>query len=479
MTQPNLLIIHTDQQSAWTLSCYGGDGTRVETPHLDRLAKEGARFSNFFTNSAVCTPSRGCLLTGRYPHCHGAYRNNLPLSPDEVTIAHCLERAGYDTGYIGKWHLDGETQRPGWVPPERGFGFRDNRLMFNCSHPKSVIDGDGEKPGFSQAVNDGRYMTDWLADKAIEFMGRERTEPFFLMLSIPDPHTPYTVCEPYASMFGPEHVTVPESFADESVPAWVARTRERYAYAFGNSMSDPQREQNLRKHKAAYCGAVKCIDDNVGRMAAFLSEREILDDTVIVFTSDHGDYMGEHGLFGKGGPYETAFRIPMIARWPAGVSAGLVIGDMISTVDFQQTMLSLLGVEPSGREQGRDASGLLRGERLPGFNEIQGHHQTFAHASLFTQQYNLGLAPQGECLLFDRQDDPKEQRNLYGRPDYNDVVIELTGRVVRHHEAIRSPSWSWLATLHGTQQDLVRQGKRLDTGQTPHDLPPRGSEKTL
>ena len=179
------------------------------------------------------------------------------------------------------------------------------------------------------------------------------------------------------------------------------------------------------------------------------------------FTSDHGDYMGEHGLFGKGGPYETAFRVPMIARCPAVVSAGLVIDDMASTVDFQQTMLSLLGVEPSGREQGRDAPGLLAGKRLPGFSEAQCHHQTFARASLFNQHYNLGLTPQGDCLLFDRQNDPQEQRNLCGRPDYNDLVIELTGRVVTHHEAVRSPAWSWLATLHGAQQDLVRQGKLI------------------
>ena len=139
MGNPNVLIIHTDQQSWWTLGCYGS--TVISTPNIDRLASEGAKLTGFFVNSAVCTPSRGTFLTGRYPHAHGAFRNNLPLNRDEVTFAEIFRRNGYETGYAGKWHLDG-TARPGWVHAERSMGFEDANFMFNRGHWKKIADTD-------------------------------------------------------------------------------------------------------------------------------------------------------------------------------------------------------------------------------------------------------------------------------------------------------------------------------------------------
>ena len=129
--KPNLLVILTDQQSAWTLGAYGGDA--VGTPRIDAVGEEGARFENFFTNSAVCSPSRGCLFTGLYPHVHGTYHNDIELNRDAVTFAQVLRDNGYETGYAGKWHLDGHKRRPGWMTPERSMGFTDCRWMFECS----------------------------------------------------------------------------------------------------------------------------------------------------------------------------------------------------------------------------------------------------------------------------------------------------------------------------------------------------------
>ena len=464
MSRPNLLIIHTDQQSAWTLSCYGGDSTRVDTPNIDRLAVEGALFSEFFTNSAVCTPSRGCFLTGRYPHCHGAYANNIPLHEDEITLAHCLARSGWDTGYVGKWHLDGDSRNtpPGWILPEHAFGFQDHRWMFNDFHPKSILEDRSEKPRMTHAIGEGPYGTDWLTDKAIEFLGRDRSAPFLLMLSLPDPHTPYSVREPYASMFNPEDVTVPETFWDEQVPDWVMQGRERYAYAFHNSISDPNREQNLRRQKAAYCGAVKCIDYNVGRILSFLADRDMLDDTIVVFTTDHGDYMGEHGLYGKGTIYEASYHIPLVIRWPAVIPGGLVIDNMVSTVDFQQTILGLMGLPPSGREQGWDASSVLRGQHVEGPTDVFAHNQCFIRASVFTPHWNFGIVPQAQCMLFDRRNDPLEQHNLYGDPAYNEIVVELARRVMEHHQAVDSPCAMWTKLFYDAQRDLIRHGQSLN-----------------
>ena len=218
MNRPNLLVIHTDQQSSWTLSCY--DDSLVSTPHADRLAAEGARFTQFFTNSAVCTPSRGCFVTGRYPHCHGAYRNNIPLGRDQTTFAHVLQQTGYDTGYAGKWHLDG-TPRPGWTHPERSMGFADARYMFNRGHWKRI--DDPPMPQMEPVVHHYReigdehsFTTDWLAQKTIDFIQQPRDNPFCYMVSIPDPHTPFTVRPPYDSMYDPQQMPIPDSYSGSS-----------------------------------------------------------------------------------------------------------------------------------------------------------------------------------------------------------------------------------------------------------------------
>lgn len=178
-SQPNLLVIHTDQQSWWTLGVYGG--SLIKTPNIDRIGREGAILKNFFTNSAVCTPSRGCFLTGRYPHAHGAYTNNLSLNPDEITFAQVLQENGYDTGYSGKWHLDGK-RRPGWVHEDRGMGFADNYYMFNRGHWKKIEDssmGDAQPAVYNYKVigDEKTYTTDWLTDKVIEYVKRPRTRP--------------------------------------------------------------------------------------------------------------------------------------------------------------------------------------------------------------------------------------------------------------------------------------------------------------
>ena len=208
--RPNLLIIHTDQLSSWAISAYARKLTQtpnygkvlVETPHIDSLAKEGAILYNFFTNSAVCTPSRGCLLAGRYPHVHGAYKNNIEMNRDEVTIAHILHRHGYDTGYAGKWHLDGEP-KPGWVEPARSMGFADCRFMFNRGHWKKVVEQPEGNPEVSpyKVIGDKKtYTTDWLTDKTIAFIKRPRSRPFLYLVCLPDPQKPFTVREPYKTM---------------------------------------------------------------------------------------------------------------------------------------------------------------------------------------------------------------------------------------------------------------------------------------
>ena len=396
-SRPNLLVIHTDQQSCWTLGAY--EGTLVDTPHIDSLAKEGALFQNFFTNSAVCTPSRGCLLTGRYPHAHGAYKNNIELNRDEVTLARALLDKGYTTGYAGKWHLDGEA-KPGWVPPERAMGFEDSRFMFNRGHWKKITEsdnGDPEAHAYREVGDEKTYTTDWLADKTVAFIQEPRENPFFFMVSIPDPHTPFTVRPPYDAMYKPDGMPVPSTFRQSDVPAWARRADSR-----------AKTEEALRKHKAGYCGEVKCIDDNVGRILDALRETGQLDNTIVVFTTDHGEYMGEHGLMGKNQLYETAYRIPLLVRWPRRIAAGTVVDACVSTVDFMPTMLGLMQLPVTDRVQGGDASAALVGWEMKWRHEAFIHHSHHDRAGIFTPRFELAYVKDSDPILFDRANDPDQ-----------------------------------------------------------------------
>ena len=456
--KPNVLIVHTDQQPWWMVSAYGR--SPVPTPNIDRLAAEGMRFEQFFTNSAVCTPSRGCFLTGRYPHCHGAYANNLPLNPDEVTFAEVARRAGYRTSYVGKWHLDG-TPRPGWVHPLRGMGFADNRYMFNRGHWTKMEDfamADVQPAVHPYGVmgDEGTYTTDYLAGKTRAILA-EAEQPWLHMLSIPDPHDPAEIREPYASMFDPADMPLPATLGGETRHPLIGRA----PFATRGWNGDPDA---LRSRMALFCGEVACIDDHVGRLLEQLEAAGQLDRTIVVFTTDHGDYMGEHGLTGKNGMYEGVYRLPLLIRWPlggelavepGGIEAGTVVRRVCSTVDFQPTLLSLMGVEPSGREQGEDVLA-ARGPRGAADSAAGGasageggvmfqHHSSQAAAGVITDRWHLVLFRDADGMLFDRREDPGEVRNLLADDACRDVVRELSAALVAHHRELDSPAAAWLA----------------------------------
>ena len=441
MKKPNILIIQTDQQSSWTLGAYGG--TIIETPNIDAIAEQGATFTDFIVTSAVCTPSRGSFLTGRYPCCHGAYRNTLAVNRDERTLAHILGDNGYHTSYVGKWHMDGEDHPPeSWVPTERALGFQDSRYMQNRGHYKSYLEKEDGTIDLSYAVGKGAFATDWFTDKSIEIIKERCDKPFFHMLSIPDPHTPYTVREPYASMYRPEDMPIPDTFYEDNHPSWI----EDHAVAADSTwgIPDAEREADLRKNKAIYCGEVKCIDDNVGRLLSALEETGVLDNTIVVFTTDHGDYMGEHGLYGKNMVYQAVYQVPMLIRWPETIKAGTVIDRTIGATDFQQTILGLMEMQPCGREQGDDASSLLRGEDMDWKDEAFIHNSRFNFAGIFTPQHEMAFTRFGQHMLFDRKADPEQICNLFDDPSCQDIVKDLGDRIVAHNRELDSPAMEWL-----------------------------------
>jgi arylsulfatase A-like enzyme len=250
-------------------------------------------------------------------------------------------------------------------------------------------------------------------------------------VSIPDPHGPFTVREPYMTMYRPEEMTVPNNFKQSPTGK-------------GKKITAGQ----MQRSKAQYCGLVKCIDDNVGRILKVLKEKDILDDTIIVFTTDHGEYMGEHGLYGKNQWYRTAYQIPFIIRWPKRIRAGTVINNFVTNVDVQQTLLGLMGIKSCGREQGRDASGLLRGERIEWKDEAMIHHSSLESSGIFTPEYELVLKAKGKHMLFDRINDPEQMKNLYNSPEYRKIFNNLAKRIIRHNIDVNSPAVSWLKKIY-------------------------------
>ena len=437
----NLLIIHTDQLSNSFLSCYGK--SPVHTPNIDSLANEGAIFNNFYTNSAICTPSRGCLMTGRYPNQHGAYKNNLNLNPDEVTFVMQLEKTGYKTGYVGKWHLDGEL-RPGFVHKFRSFGFADNKYMYNRGHFKKVDENwmKWVTPNFcaySEIGDEKTYLTDWLTKKTIDFIDENAHNDFCHMLSIPDPHDPFTVRAPYDTMYPPEEMEVPDTFYDE-LPAYLKGIREsgklNELYNLG--------EKHLKEVMSQYCGMIKLIDDNVGLMIAELKQKGIYDKTIVVFTSDHGEYMGDHGLYFKNHFYKTCYRIPMIIRYPEKIAAGTKIDALASTVDFQQTILSLMEVECCGREKGKDLSPVFSQDGFAPNEYVYFYHCDFEMAAAINKKYHFGMFKDGSCVLFDIVEDPKERKNLSDNPAYAGEISEFKEKIRAHHKSNGAPNYEWL-----------------------------------
>jgi len=479
---PNLLVIQTDQQSAWTLGAYGG--AVIGTPNIDRIGREGATLTNFFSNCAICTPSRGCFQTGRYPHANGAVHNNFALHEDEVTLGHVMKRNGYDTGYIGKWHLAGKEKGHGhpnwncWLPREYSMGYDDCRYMFEMWHGK-MISGGTQNPrmddlhwigddvmtktlDLERSVGDeNSYTTDFLCDRAMDFVNAPRENPFCLFLSIPDPHNPFHGRSPYREMFRPGDVQIPSTFNQRDLPLWATQFNKVGRHGFHFDRKDwpsgiHDREQYLRQMKAQYCGMVKHIDDCVGEILDTLEKKGILDDTIVVFTTDHGDYMGEHGLAGKPCVYETVFRIPFLVRWPGHIEPGSTVDHCVATVDFLPTICKLMGLEPSGREHGNDASPLLLGGTVAWENAAHQYYMPYpktpevppVRAGIFTPEYHLCYVFNGvkgqEHVLFDRRNDPEEIDNLFHDPAHRDVVVELTQRIIRQREEVNSPELAWL-----------------------------------
>ncbi|MEQ8785851.1 MAG: sulfatase [Pirellulaceae bacterium] len=448
----NLLVIQTDEHHFGTLGCYGGK--IVGTPHIDSIAAGGALCRRFYAVTPVCSPSRASLVSGMYPQKTPVVTNNIPLDDSIVTFAEILRQRGYATGFAGKWHLDGDG-KPQWAP-KRKFGFDDNRFMFNRGHWKMLVDtpdgpavgsrGKNGQPDYGiEGADETTFTTDWLANKTIDFIETNKDRPFCYMVSIPDPHGPNTVRPPYDTMYADVKVPIPATLRrrDEQIPAW--------GRAAGVTAAQ------LRRLMPPYYGMVKCIDDNVGRILQTLRKHDLLENTIVVFTSDHGDLCGEHGRLNKGVPYEGSARIPMLVRCPGKINPGTTIDEALTTVDFLPTVLALLEVPLERRVDGRDASSLLTGAINRGdakdWDDVAFLRSTPGGVWLgaVTGRYKLIYSAAEEPWLIDMQEDPTEVTNLFGQAEQRDRIRALTARLLDYSKTHHDP----YARLPNIQQTMA------------------------
>jgi len=450
--KPNLLIIQTDEHNFRTLGCYRntlpderafmwGEENVVETPNIDWLANKGALCTSFYASTPVCSPSRGSFMSGQFPQNTPVITNDIAMSDDVVTFAKVLSNNGYSTGYSGKWHLDGYG-KPQWEPV-RNFGFQDNRYMFNRGHWKQLEDGpNGPKvaarnkkgdPSYDiSGANEINFTTDFLAQKTIDFIKKNKDKPFCYMVSIPDPHGPDVVRAPYDTMYQHLKFKTPKTYkkGQENLPPWA----------------DTKKQKMSQKAMTRYFGMVKCIDDNIGKILKVLKSSGQINNTIIVFTSDHGDLLGEHGRNNKGVPFEGSAKVPFILYYPSKVKEKTVINEALTTVDFMPTILGLMEVQGSGKENGRNAAKLFT-KTSKDWNDIAfirgtGQKKKKSDINWFgaiTDRYKLIYDPVGEPWLIDLEKDPDELHNYYKDLSYKPIIKELSEGLRNYGEKYNDP----------------------------------------
>jgi len=416
--RPNFVFILTDDQRFDAMSCAGHPF--LKTPNIDRIAKEGALFRNAFVAIALCAPSRACFLTGRYAHSHGIKDNKTQLGDDMPTWPRILQKAGYDTAFIGKWHMDGqEGPRPGfnkWVS-FKGQGTYDD--------PELNIDGVKQKtPG---------YMTDLLTDHAVNWLKQPREKPFCLYLCHKAVHGPFKPAERHSKLFEDIKPAWPASSSEDLTgrPEWFIKRQQMRP----GKMTDEDYAKFIRNYNRTIVG----IDEGVGRVFSTLDQLGVADNTVIVFCGDNGFFQGEHGMTDKRAAYEESIRIPFVMRYPKLVKPGTTIEPMVLNIDLCPTMLDIAGEKLPEGVQGRSFKPLLSGKNK-GWREDwlyeYWHEEPFANPTIRgvrTEGWKYVEYPESNdsAELWDLKNDPHEMKNLINDASKADVLADMKKRLER------------------------------------------------
>lgn len=474
--RPNIIFMMTDDHTTQAMSCYGGN--LIQTPNMDRIANEGIRMDNCYAVNALSGPSRACILTGKFSHENGFTDNACKFNGDQQTFPKLLQQAGYQTAMIGKWHLISEPQ---------GFDFW------------SILSGQEEQGDYYQPdfhemgkeIREQGYVTDVITDKAIKWLeGRDKNKPFMMMYHQKAPHRDWMPAQRYLGIFNDttfpepcnlfdsyegrgraareqdmsiahtlrddwdlkllthdEILALPDSNKFKQVymrmtPAEQEKWDSAYAPRIAEYRAGGMNKKELiswkyQQYMRDYLATVLAVDENIGRLMKYLEEIGELDNTIIIYTSDQGFFLGEHGWFDKRFMYEECQRMPFIIRYPKAIKAGSTSSAICMNVDFAPTFLDYAGVEIPADIQGTSLRPIWEnGGKTPAdwrkaayyhYYEYPAEHSVKRHYGIRTQDYKLihFYNDIDEWEMYDMKVDPKEMNNVFGKPEYAEKQAEL------------------------------------------------------
>ena len=393
--RPNILFILTDDHRYDAFSCKGHPV--VKTPNLDRIANEGADFTNTFVTTALCSPSRASFLTGQYAHRHGVVTNHTMWNDDNVTFMELIKKAGYDTAFIGKWHMPGDR-----LPRLRGV---DEFITFTKEGGQGVYYDCPLVINGVETARPGKYITNDLTDLALNFVTRKRENPFCLYLSHKAVHFGYRPPQHMKTLYQGDLHLPPES------DTWVTLTNNGIWVGASFPMNDLYRN---------YLRVVTSVDEQVGRLLARLDEMGELDNTVIIYAGDNGHLFGEHGLYDKRNAYEESMRIPFFIRYPKLIRQTGKREQMILNIDLAPTLLDIVGAEIPRSMQGRSFVPYLKSRQMEGRDAfLYEHFPVFpipipGITAVRTKDYKYVTYQKGtwKDQLFHLKNDPRELKNI-------------------------------------------------------------------
>lgn len=465
--RPNIVYIMSDDHAAHAVSAYGSKIN--ETPNIDRIGKEGVRFNHCYAVNSICTPSRATIITGKYSHMNGVPVFNR-FDSSQPTVAKYLQAAGYYTGMFGKWHLESDpTGFDKWtILPGQGI-----------YHNPAFLEPEGRR------VIDG-YVTDIIADLSIDFLkNRPKGKPFFLMCHHKAPHREWEPDEKHKEMFANKHIPEPATLYDDYagrsdaikecaqkvfddltrrdlklVPPAELKGPERNKW-LGVKPTEVEIEVNGQKKKLTgdalnkwkfqryqqdYLACIQSVDDNVGRLLDFLDKEGLRENTIVIYTSDQGFFLGDHGLYDKRFMYEESIKMPFLLRWPGVAKAGAVQDGLAINPDFAPTFMDAAGLQAPADMQGRSLVPLMGGERPANWRTSfyyryyhdPGDHNTRAHYGVRTDTHKLiYFWKKDQWEMYDLVKDPEELKNIYNDPAQKEMVEQLKTELYRLKKEVK------------------------------------------
>lgn len=482
--RPNIVFVFSDDHATQAIGTYGFElAKQAPTPNLDKIAEQGMRFDRCMVCNSICGPSRATILTGKYSHLNGFLMNDgTQFDGSQITFPKLLRKAGYQTSIIGKWHLESQpTGFDHWeVLPGQGRYYRPEFLT-----PAGKITEDG-------------YVTDVITDKAIQWLenGRDKDKPFMLMVQHKAPHREWSPPIKYLDLFKdtvfPEPTTLFDNYygrtraahdqdmtldvtleKDKDLKIDVRRTDSIF-YQRVYSLLTPEQKQawdkNLDQREKDYAdpdlkgvalikykyqsylrdylACVRSVDDNVGRLEDYLEKSGLAGNTVFIYSSDQGFYLGEHGWFDKRWMYDESYRTPLLVRWPGTVPAGSVNEQLVSNLDLAQTFLDIAGAKADPEMQGMSLVPLMKGKTPSDWRkyhyyeyyEYPGWHMVQRHEGVYDGRYKLiHFYDVDEWELIDMETDPQEMTNQHENPDYAEPVRRMRAALEQVKQQYKVP----------------------------------------